>query len=167
MWWIFELQHGNIGSLFFYIWYQNKWNLILYWTSPYSWGSHRLQVHVSDLFVGSCVKCSQESGVVRRTEKLFFIVHVCSRTVWMRMFCPAWSIVSLCRYRRWSPILGFWVVLFAVRTGRMRASFVVWGTEWRLVSCVCSMRFITEWTTLWMTIWIILLQLVMLKLWPL
>ena len=38
-------------------------------------------------------------------------------------------------------------MLFAVRKGCARMTFVVWGTGGRSVSCVCSMRFITERTT--------------------
>ena len=39
-------------------------------------------------------------------------------------------------------------ILFAVRKGCVKVSFVIWGTEGKSVPCACSMRFITEWTTL-------------------
>ena len=37
----------------------------------------------------------------------------------------------------------------------MRVNFVVWGTDGSSVPCVCSIRSITEWTTLCMSICII------------
>ena len=45
----------------------------------------------------------------------------------------------------------------------MRVNFVVRGTSGKSVPCVCSMRFITERTTLSTSICIVLLQLVILE----
>ena len=96
-------------------------------------------------------KAARSLEVVRRAGQLFdwprglmscFNAHVCS----------AESIMPPCGCRRRSLIWVRWIVLFAVRRGCARVSFVAWGTEGRLVSFVCSMRFVTEWTTLSMSI---------------
>ena len=47
----------------------------------------------------------------------------------MHMFCSAWSIVPPCECRRLSFIWICLMVLFAVRRGCVRVSFIVWGTE--------------------------------------
>ena len=73
----------------------------------------------------------------------------------MHMFCSAWNIVPPCGCRLRSLSWVCWIVLFVVRKGCVRVSFVVYGR-----------RFITEWTTQWMGIFIILLQpVVILELW--
>ena len=41
-----------------------------------------------------------------------------------------------------------WIVLYAVRKSCVKMTFVVWNTEGKSVLCVCSIRFITERTTL-------------------
>ena len=75
------------------------------------------------------------------------IFYVCSRIVAMHMFCSIWSIGPPCGCRLRNLIWVYWIVLFAVRKS-CEVNFVFWGTEGRLVSCVCFMRFITERTTL-------------------
>ena len=54
----------------------------------------------------------------------------------MHMFCLPCSIVPPCECSRRSLIWGCWIVLFAVRKGWVRASFVVWGHR-RNVSALC------------------------------
>ena len=74
----------------------------------------------------------------------YLIVHVCVRAVSIHMSCLAWSIVPPCGGRLRSLSWVCWIVLFAVRKGCVRVNFVVWGTDERLFSCTCSIRFITE-----------------------
>ena len=99
-------------------------------------------------------KAARSPGLCGEQES-DLIVHVCSRAVSMHMFCQAWSIVPPCGCRRRSLIWVCWIELFAVRKGCVR-DFVVCGTEkssvpqtkQTQVPCVCSIKFITEWTTL-------------------
>ena len=106
--------------------------------SNFNFEAHlRLVVSKAARSLRSCVE--QES---------YLITHVCSNAVSMYMFCPAWSIVHSCGCRRRSLIWVCWIVLFAVRKGCESVSFVVWGTEERVLPCGCSMAFIVEWTTL-------------------
>ena len=77
-------------------------------------------------------KAARNLGVVAEQES-YLIVYVCSRAVSMHMVCPVWSIAPPCGYRRWSLILICLIVLFTVRKGCVRASFVILGSEERLV----------------------------------
>ena len=86
-------------------------------------------------------------GVMRPAGKLFECPRVLNSCFNAYIF-PAYSIVPPCGRCRWSLVWCCWIVLFTVRKGCMRVSFVVWGTEGRLVPCVCSMKFITEGTTI-------------------
>ena len=128
--------------------------------SAYSWGNLWLSWRLRLI----CVKfCQRQPGALVSCAVLesYLIVHVCSRAVSVHRFCPAWSIVFPCRCRRRSLIWVCWIVLFALRKGCVRVSFVVCGTEGRLLSCVCSLKFITERTTLCMSICILLFQLIL------
>ena len=100
-------------------------------------------IHLTEVVskqAGTCESCTEQES--------YLIVHVCSRAVSMCIFCPAWSIVPPYGFRRRNLICVCWIVLFAVRKGSVRVSFVAYGTEGRLAPCVCSISLITEWTTL-------------------
>ena len=108
-------------------------------------------------------KTAKSLGVMRRAGKLFDCPRVLKSCInvyilsSLEYWAPFWC-------RRRSLIWVCWIVLSTVPKGCLNVSLVVWGTDGRPVPCVCSIRFITEWTTPWMTTWIILLQLVILEL---
>ena len=73
-----------------------------------------------------------------RVLKSFFNSYILSSleycaSVWM----SSRSLICVC-----------WIVLFAAQKSCVRMTFVVCLTERRSVLCVCTMTFITEWTTL-------------------
>ena len=85
-------------------------------------------------------------GVVRRAGKLFDYLH-------MPKGCfNAYVLSSLefCAPVRMSSAESHWDLLDSIVCSAERlceGEFAVWGAEGRLGPCVCSMRFITEWTT--------------------
>ena len=70
-------------------------------------------------------------GTTSRKRVLNFKLEsdVTSKIVSLRMFGLAWSIVPPCRCHRQSLIWVYWIVLFAVRKGCVRVSFVVCWPE--------------------------------------
>ena len=73
-------------------------------------------------------EAARNLGVCTEQES-YLIVHVCSRVVAMHMFCQAGSNMPPSECRRWSLIWVCLIVLFVVRKGCLRVSFVVWGTK--------------------------------------
>ena len=88
-------------------------------------------------------KTSRSFGVKRQAGKIFD----CPRAV----SCMCLSSLEYCA-SVWKSLAEShwicWIVLLAVRKDYVKVSFVAWRTEGRLVPCVYSMRFITEWTIL-------------------
>ena len=93
------------------------------------------------------LKAARSLGVVRRAGKLF----ACPRV--LKNYFNAYVLFSL---ENWASVwmssaeshLSFLDSIVRRRKGCVRPSFVVWGTEGRSVPCVCSIRCITERTTL-------------------
>ena len=118
-----------------------------------------LETHMREVVT----KAARYLGIVRRARDVFDCPRELKSCFKAYVF-PAWSIMHPCGCRLQSLICICWMVLYAIWIGRVKVIFVIWGTEGRSVPCVCSIKFITEWTTLRMSICIILLQIVILEL---
>ena len=103
-------------------------------------------------------KAASSLGVVYRAGKLFDCLRV------LKSCFKAQVLYSLeyCALKWMSPgsvIWVSWIVLFAVWEGCVRLNFVVLCTERISVPCICSIRFVTQRTTLCVSIVILALLL--------